>query len=103
MVLDDPYPDRESIRLNDADLRGLAGRYTGPGLPPMEISIDGEDIVLVIGGEDTRTLYAESRAILFFEDSIEFIRVERDGDAAARLLFHFEEGVPPDILTRVTE
>ena len=103
MVLDDPYPDRESIRLNDADLRGLAGRYTGPGLPPMEVLIDGDDIVLIIGDEDTRTLYAESREILFFEDSIEFIRVEREGDAAARLLFHFEEGVPPDILTRVTE
>jgi D-alanyl-D-alanine carboxypeptidase len=103
MVLDDPYPEREAVPLSAADHRGLAGEYAGAGLPPIEISTDDGKIVMTFGDENAETLYAESREILFMEDSIAYLAVEWDGETAARLLFHFEEGVPPDVAERITD
>ena len=103
MVLDDPYPEWEAVELDDADLRGLAGQYAGPGLPPIEISTDGGEIRMSFGGGDADTIFAASREILFMEDSIAFLEVDWDDGTAARLLFHFEEGVPPDVAERVTD
>ena len=103
MVVGDPYPAREAVRLNDRDLDGLAGKYTGPGFPPIEIVTEDGEIVMVVGGSDSETLLAESRDVLFMKDSINYVQVEWDADVALRLLFFLEEGVPPEIVERTSE
>lgn len=101
MVIGDPYPEREAVELDDSDRNGLIGKYESETFPPIEIAVDGGTIIMIIAGEDRETVLAESRDILFMEDSIAYVEIEWEGDTASALLFHFEEGVPPDVLSRI--
>ncbi len=100
MVIGDPYPAREAVELDEEDRSGLVGKYEGETFPPIEIVVDDGAIVMIIGGEDREIVQAESRDILFMEDSIAYVEIEWEGDTASALLLHFEEGVPPEVLHR---
>ena len=58
---------------------------------------------MAFGENNTGTLLAESREVLFFDHSLEYIEVQWLGDTAQRLLFYSEEGAPPDIAERVID
>ena len=103
MAIDDPYPDRSAVGLSDADLRGLSGSYQGVDFPPVELSTADGVISLVVGGSSEQVLLAESRDILFEEGSLDYIEIEWQGPVAKRLLFHLEEGAPPEVVERIEE
>jgi hypothetical protein len=103
MTVDDPYPERVAMMLPEADLQGLAGKYEGVDFPPVELAVADGIITMKFDGTSERVLLAESRDILFEEGSIDHIAVEWDGRLAKRLLFHREEGAPPDVLERIPE
>jgi len=103
MLIDDPYPERQPVELSDADLAGITGKYTGESFPPIEITVEDGVITMSIGGSQVETIHAESRDVLFMDDSIDYVEVEWDSGNASKLLFHFQEGAPPDVLERVME
>jgi D-alanyl-D-alanine carboxypeptidase len=103
MVIGDPYPPRVAVDLSKRDRQGLTGKYEGEHFPPIQIHIVDGDMVLQVGDVTTETLLAESRDLLFWRDSLEFVEVEWDGSQARRLLFYSEEGVPPDTVERLTD
>jgi CubicO group peptidase (beta-lactamase class C family) len=103
MVIGDPYPEREAVELGEQDIKGLLGSYSGDTFPPITMTVEDGQLKMDIGGFATETILAESRDILFMENSINHIEVVWDGNTASRLLFHMEEGVPPDVVSRTTE
>ena len=54
-------------------------------------------------GSPDEVLLAESRELFFEVDAIDYIEVEWEGPEARRLMFHYEEGAPPEIAERVEE
>lgn len=103
MTVGDPYPDRVPTALGDADLAGLAGTYVGDEFPPVELSVVEGEIHMSFNGSPADVLLAESRELLFEEGAIDYIEVEWEGPQARRLMFHFEEGAPPEIAERAEE
>lgn len=103
MVIGDPYPPRVAVNLTEKDRHGLVGKYEGEHFPPIEISIVDGRMLLHVGDYATETLLAESREVLFWRDSLEYVEVVWDGGQARRLLFYSEEGVPPDSVERLSE
>lgn len=102
MYIGDPYPQRQAVILDANTIAGLSGNYEGPTFPPVEVRVEDGDIIVDMGF-DAVTMLAQDRKTLFVEDGLEFVEVEWDGDTAARLSFHFEEGVPPEVVSRVAE
>lgn len=103
MLIGDPYPERTAIDLGDDDLQGLTGNYQGENFPPVTISIEDGQLAMDIGGFTVETLYAESKDVLFMQDSLNYIVVEWNGGSASELRFHMNEGEPPTVLVRVVE
>lgn len=102
LTIGDPYPERESVTLSDADVEGLSGNYTGPTFPPVKVFVEDGEIIMDMGF-DKVSLLAESREVLYVDDGLEYIDVEWDGDKATSMSLYFEEGVPPEVLERSTE
>lgn len=100
LTIGDPYPERQPVTLSDADVAGLSGNYTGPTFPPVKMTIEDGKIVMDMGF-DKVTLLAESRDLLYVVDGLEYVEVEWDDDKATTMRLVFEEGVPPEALTRV--
>lgn len=100
MAIGDPYPSRESVKLSDADLNGLSGNYAGPTFPPVTVSVDDGEIIMDMGFNEA-LLLAESRELLYDEDGLEYFVVAWDAGTASSISIYFEEGVPPEVLTRV--
>ena len=103
MTVGDPYPSRVSTELSDSDLAGLSGNYVGEGFPPIELSVVDGEIHMSVDGSPAEVLKAENRELLFEEGAISYIEVEWEGAAAERLLFHFDEGAPPEIAERTND
>lgn len=103
MLIGDPYPQRESIDLSQSDVQGLTGKFVGENFPAIEISAANGQLTMDVGGFATETLYAESRDLLFIQDSLDTIDIEWNGHSASQLLFHISEGQPPIVLERVAE
>jgi hypothetical protein len=91
------------VTLSEKDRLGLVGKYAVEHFPPIEISIVDGRLVLHVGDYATETLLAESRDVLFWGESLEYVEVEWDGNQARRLLFYSEEGVPPDSVERLSD
>jgi hypothetical protein len=103
MMIGDPYPQREPIELPESTIEGLVGTYTRDATPPMEISVVEDKLTLALGEIWTDTLLTESEETMFFDNSLQHVEVEWDGNTAQRLLYHFDESAPPDVYERVTE
>ena len=103
MTVGDPYPSRVATELSDSDLAGLSGNYVGDGFPPIELSVVDGEIHMSVDGSPAEVLKAENRELLFEEGAISYIEVEWEGAAAERLLFHFDEGAPPEIAERTND
>ena len=103
MAIGDPYPPRVAADLSAKDQRGLAGKYEGEHFPPIEIKIVDDRMILHVGDYATVSLMAESRELLFWRDSLEYVEVEWDDGQARRLLFYSEEGMPPDSVERLPD
>jgi CubicO group peptidase (beta-lactamase class C family) len=103
MLIGDPYPERVPIELGDEALDRLVGKYAGENFPPIEIKRSDAKLTMDIGGFVIETLLAESRRILFFPDSLNYVEVEWNGNSVGRLLMHTEESMPPTVLEPVAE
>lgn len=103
MLIGDPYPAKVPIDLDDNVLNKLTGKYAGEHFPPIEIRLADGKLKMDIGDFVTDTLLAESRHILFFPDSLNYVEVEWDGVSVRRLLMHDAEGMPPIVLVPVAE
>jgi len=99
MTIGDPYPERDSVTLSDADIEGLSGNYTGTTFPPVKVFFEDGKIIMDMGF-DKVSLQAESRDLLYVDDGLEYVEVEWDGETATSMSFYFEEGVPPEVVTR---
>jgi len=99
MAIGDPFPARKSVSLRESDLEGLSGDYVGPTFPPVTVLVDDGKIIMDMGFNKA-ALLAESRELLYDDDGLEYFEVEWAGDTATSISIYFEEGVPPEVLTR---
>ena len=100
MAIGDPYPEKVAITLPESVRNGLVGSYASEGLPPVEVGIEDGALTIAYGESAAEALLAESRDVLFFEDSLAHVEVEWRDDIAERLLFYFNEGAPAEIAER---
>ncbi|HCU90810.1 MAG TPA: hypothetical protein DGR97_12745 [Gammaproteobacteria bacterium] len=105
MYIGDPYPVRQAMRLAADDETRLAGSYKGLiyGEYPLEINATDSNFTLSIAGGPAQTLFAESRELLFMKNSLNYIIIEWEENAAPRLLYHYEENEPPVVLEKTTD
>ena len=98
MIIDDPYPERVTVKLRQRDLLGLEGTYHSDDFPPVTLSIEDGGLRMDIGTFANDSLSAESRDRLFVEDSLNFIDVKWQGSTASELHLQLNEGEPPIVL-----
>jgi CubicO group peptidase (beta-lactamase class C family) len=102
MYIGDPYPERKATDLSEADLNGLTGRFQAEHFPAVEIRIEAGQLIMEVGEFSVAPLFAESRYVLFMQDTLEYLDVQWGGLLATELHLHETEGEPPVVLKRVT-
>lgn len=94
-VLGDPYPRRQPIKLDTAQMQALAGTYKNAEGDQRTVVPHGDKLYTAHDGGPEHQLLAASPDLLFFDEVLDYFTVTRDAAGNVTALEKFPDGEGP--------